>query len=100
MTPFVVKVNGNNNFTVVAIGTPDWRYTLDLGAGIALVSRRQFAQQNVGGPVQAALTLGLSARLYGPFTAGYRFMHYSDAGAFGPHTIGADFHMLELTYRY
>jgi len=27
-------------------------------------------------------------------------MHYSDAGAYGPHTIGADFHMVELIYRF
>ena len=32
--------------------------------------------------------------------AGYRFLHYSDAGFYGEHTIGADFHMIELTFRF
>ena len=38
--------------------------------------------------------------IYRRFGAGYRFMHYSDAGVFGSHTIGADLHMLDLTYRF
>jgi hypothetical protein len=38
--------------------------------------------------------------LYDRFGIGYRFMHYSDAGAYGANTIGADFHMVELKYRF
>ena len=54
----------------------------------------------MGGPVQAALTLGVSVPVYERFAVGYRFMHYSDGGAYGSDTIGADFHMLELSYRF
>ena len=85
---------------VLAIGTHDGRFTLDLGLGFALLSRHRYAQQDFGGPVQFALTVGLSAPVYERVGVGYRFLHYSDAGAYGRGTIGADFHMLELIYRF
>jgi hypothetical protein len=44
--------------------------------------------------------VGVSVPLYGRVGVGYRFMHYSDGGAYGEHTIGADFHMIELIYRF
>ena len=85
---------------VLAIGTRDGRFTLDLGVGLALLSRHRYAQQDYGGPLQFALTLGLSVPLYERVGLGYRFLHYSDAGAYGHGTIGADFHMIELNYRF
>lgn len=83
-----------------ALGTEDGRYTIDLGAGLALVSETRFAQQDFGGPLQFSLTAGASVPLYREFGVGYRFMHYSDAGLHGNHTIGVDFHMLELIHRF
>jgi hypothetical protein len=56
--------------------------------------------QDFGGPLQFALTLGIEVPLYGHAAAGYRFMHYSDAGFYAPGTIGADMHMVELLYRF
>jgi hypothetical protein len=85
---------------VLAIATQDGRFTLDLGAGLALLSRHRYAQQDYGGPLQFALTLGFSIPLYERVGVGYRFLHYSDASAYGSGTIGADFHMLELIYRF
>ncbi|WP_171160230.1 acyloxyacyl hydrolase [Usitatibacter palustris] len=85
---------------VLAFGTEDGRFTLDLGAGAALLSRHQFGTQDFGRPFQFALTFGVSAPLYDRVGVGYRFMHYSDAGLHGPHTTGADLHMIELTYRF
>jgi hypothetical protein len=85
---------------VLAFGLPDWRFTLDLGAGLAFMSRHHYAQQDFGGPVQAALTLGFSVPLYERIGVGYRFLHYSDGGAYGSGTIGADFHTIELLYRF
>ena len=85
---------------MLAIGTQDGRFTLDMGVGIALLSRHRYAQQDYGGPLQAALTLGFSVPLYERVAVGYRFLHYSDAGAYGHDTIGADFHMIELIYRF
>ena len=85
---------------VVALGTRDGKFTVDLGAGVAVLSQSKFGQQDFGGPVQAALTFGVGIPLYQRFGVGYRFMHYSDGGAYGPNTIGADLHTVELIYRF
>jgi hypothetical protein len=85
---------------LVALGSRDGRFTLDMGAGGALLSRRHFGTQDFGGYFQPALTAGLGVPLFKKLGVGYRFLHYSDAGIYGPHTIGADIHMLELTYRF
>lgn len=83
----------------LAFGSADAGWNFDLGAGLALLSRHEFAQQDFGGYAQFALTAGLGAPLTRRLGIGYRFMHYSDAGIYGE-TIGADFHMVELFWRY
>lgn len=85
---------------MVAFGTRDGRFTVDLGAGVAVLSQTKFGQADFGGSVQGALTFGVGIPLYQRFGVGYRFMHYSDWGAYGPNTIGADLHTVELTYRF
>jgi hypothetical protein len=85
---------------VVAFGTRDGRFTLDLGAGLAVLSQARFGQADFGGSVQGALTAGVSIPIYQQFGVGYRYMHYSDWGAYGPNTVGADLHMVELIYRF
>ncbi len=85
---------------VLAFGSQDRRFTADLGAGLALLSKHRYAQQDFGGHLQFALTFGVGVPLYRRVGVGYRFMHYSDAGAYGSDTIGADFHMVELIYRF
>jgi len=85
---------------VLAFGSQDGRFTLDFGAGLALISETRYAQQDFGGPLQGALTFGASIPLYRQLGVGYRFQHYSDASAYGSGTIGVDFHMVELTYRF
>lgn len=85
---------------LVALGSQDGRFTLDMGAGGALLSRHKFGTQDYGGYFQFVLTAGVGVPLYKGLGVGYRFLHYSDAGIYGPHTTGADLHMLELTYRF
>lgn len=85
---------------VLAFGTRDGRFNFDVGAGLALLSRSQFGQQDFGGNLQGSLTLGISVPLSRQFGVGYRFMHYSDAGVYGNDTTGADLHTLELIYRF
>ncbi len=85
---------------VLALGSQDGRLTLDLGIGGALLSKYRFGTQDYGGPFQFALTLGTGVPLYERLGLGYRFMHYSDAGINGSNTTGADFHMVEFTYRF
>jgi len=84
----------------LAFGRLDKRFTVELGVGLALLSKHRFAQQEYGGPLQFALSFGVGVPLYRRVGVGYRFMHYSDAGLYGSDTIGADFHMVELIYRY
>jgi hypothetical protein len=85
---------------LIAFGTQDGRFTIDVGAGVAAMSQSEFAEQDFGGLVQGALTFGVSIPVYKRFGVGYRFMHYSDWGAYGPTTIGADLHTLEVIYRF
>ena len=85
---------------LLALGSQDGKFTLDIGAGGALLSRHHFGTQDFGGPFQFALTLGVGVPLFDPLGVCYRYLHYSDAGINGPHTTGADLHMLELTYRF
>ncbi len=84
----------------LALARHDGWLTLDLGVGLALLSRHRFPQQDFGGALQFALTFGVAVGVYRQLGVGYRFIHYSDGAAYGAHTIGADFHMLELTYRF
>lgn len=85
---------------VLALGSQDGRFTLDMGIGGALLSKHRFGTQDYGGPFQFALTLGAGVPLYEHLGLGCRFLHYSDAGTNGSHTTGADFHMVEFTYRF
>ncbi len=84
----------------LTFGSADGRFVLDVGAGAALLSRYRFGEQDYGGPFQFALTVGASIPLYKKLGVGYRYLHYSDAGIHGEHSIGADFHMIEISYRF
>jgi hypothetical protein len=85
---------------LIALGSQDGRFTLDMGAGGALLSRHRFGTQDFGGNFQFALTAGAGVPLFARLGVGYRFLHYSDAGIYGPNNTGADLHMLELIYRF
>lgn len=84
----------------VVFGSKDGRFTFDMGVGGALFTRYQFGSQDYGGPFQFALTAGVGVPLYDRLGVAYRFQHYSDASLNGDNTIGADFHMIELNYRF
>lgn len=101
----VLRGANKNALTVSAIpeltfGSEDGRYTLDLGIGGAAFSRYKFGVQDFGGYFQFALTFGGSVPVNESLGIGYRFLHYSDAGGYGPHTTGADFHMIEFVHRF
>jgi hypothetical protein len=85
---------------VLALGTLNRRITVDAGAGLAVLSAHRYGQQDFGGYVQFALTVGAEVPLYKRMGVGYRFMHYSDAGLYSDHTVGADLHMLGLIYHF
>lgn len=100
-------LDGPNENALVASAIPvlafvmrDAQLVVDLGVGLALLSEHRYEQQDYGGPLQFALTLGVGVPVTQRFGLGYRFLHYSDAGVYGAKTIGADFHMVEMMYRY
>ena len=84
----------------LAVVNRDLQLAVEFGVGLALLSRHDYGAQDYGGPLQFALTFGVSVPVHRRIGIGYRFMHYSDAGAYGSHTIGADFHMLEVIYHF
>ena len=105
MSAGVLRGANKNALTVSAIpeltfGSEDGRYTLDLGIGGAVFSKYKFGVQDFGGYFQFALTFGGSVPVNESLGIGYRFLHYSDAGGYGPHTTGADFHMIEFVHRF
>ena len=84
----------------IAFGDKRGRISLEIGGGAALLSQYEFANQNLGGPLQlvwdTALRLGLSK----DFGVGYCFQHISDATVYGSNSRGFDLHMIELFYRF
>ncbi|MBW7469687.1 acyloxyacyl hydrolase [Marinobacter sp. M216] len=101
----LLRGSGKNALVVslipeLTLGSKGGRFVLDLGVGGALFSRWRFGTQDYGGPFQFALTSGVAIPLYRNLGLGYRFLHYSDAGVNGPDTTGADFHMIEFSYRF
>jgi len=74
--------------------------SLEVGGGGALLSQHQFAHQNVGGTFQLVWDAAVRAQVYGGIGVGYWFHHMSDAGLYGRDAHGADFHMVEASYRF
>jgi hypothetical protein len=85
---------------LLAFGTPDGRFALDAGVGLGLLGEHEWGQQDFGGPAQFAITFGVQAPVYRRLGAGYRFMHYSDAGLYADDTVGADLHMGVLSWHF
>jgi hypothetical protein len=83
----------------MAFGLRDNLLSLDLGAGIALLSRYEFGRQDMGGPFQFVLTMGLTVPISKNLGAGYRLHHLSDAGLYDGGK-GVDVHMLEIVYKF
>lgn len=83
-----------------ALGDRDGRLAFDCGVGMGYLSRHRFGPQDFGGPFQFALTAGASLPLWQRYEAGYRFLHYSDAGTNGSDTVGADLHLVEIGWRF
>ena len=84
----------------IAFYKPSWRMMIDLGAGLAALTRYHFDEQNMGGPVQIVGHGGLSFDLGWNLFAGWRFHHISDATFYGKHSKGVDINFLELRYHF
>jgi len=84
----------------IVLGKKDGWLSLEFGGGSALLSQYQFATQNMGGTFQFVADMAVRAKVYGGLGLGYWFHHMSDAGLYGRDAHGADFHMIEVSYRF
>ncbi len=74
--------------------------SFDAGAGLGVFSRYKFGVQNFGGPVQIVATIGITINPVAHAYAGFRAQHFSDAGVYGPDSLGVDMYIVEIGYRF
>ena len=74
--------------------------TFDAGAGAGFFSNYTFGVQDFGGPVQIVATSGIRVNPFPHAYAGFRLQHFSDAGLYGPSSLGVDMYIVELGYRF
>lgn len=84
----------------VVFGKKDGWLSLEVGGGGALLSQHRFAHQGAGGSFQLVWDVAVRAKVYRGIGVGYWFHHISDAGMYGRDAHGADFHMIEVSYRF
>ncbi len=74
--------------------------TFDTGIGAAFFSNHKFGVQDFGGPVQFVATSGIRVSPFSHAYTGFRVQHFSDAGLYGPSSLGVDMYIMELGYRF
>lgn len=82
------------------LGKKDGWLSLEVGGGGAFLSQHNFTNQNMGGHFQLVADMAVRAKVYRGIGVGYWFHHISDAGLYGRDNRGADFHMIEFSYRF
>lgn len=74
--------------------------SFDAGAGGGLFSRYQFGSQDFGGPAQFVATIGIRVSPFTHSYAGFRLLHFSDAGLYGSGSLGVDLYVFEVGYKF
>lgn len=74
--------------------------SFDAGAGAGLFSRYQFGSQSFGGPAQFVGTIGIRVSPFTHSYAGFRLLHFSDAGLYGSNSLGVDLYIFEVGYKF
>lgn len=74
--------------------------SFDAGAGLGLYPRYKFGEQNFGGPAQIVATIGITVNPVPHGYAGVRAQHFSDAGVYGPNSLGVDMYIVEIGYKF
>jgi len=74
--------------------------TFDAGAGAGFFTNHKFGEQDFGGPVQIAATVGVRVNPFSHAYTGFRVQHFSDAGLYGSSSLGVDMYVVELGYRF
>jgi Lipid A 3-O-deacylase (PagL) len=84
----------------LALNGWEGRVTFDAGAGAGFFSNYRFGAQDFGGPVQIVATSGIRVSPFPHAYTGFRVQHFSDAGIYGPSSLGVDMYIVELGYRF
>ena len=84
----------------LALSGWDGLLSFDVGTGLGFLPRYKFGVQNFGGPVQIIATVGLTLNPVAHAYAGVRAQHFSEAGVYGPNSLGVDMYIVEMGYRF
>lgn len=84
----------------LALSGWDGLVTVDAGVGAGFFSNYKFGEQDFGGPVQIVATTGVRINPFSHAYAGFRVQHFSDAGIYGPTSLGVDMYIVEAGYRF
>jgi hypothetical protein len=74
--------------------------SLDVGAGLGFLPKYNFGDQDFGGPVQFITTTGIIVSPIAHVYAGFRLLHFSDAGIYGANALGVDMYIVEFGYKF
>lgn len=74
--------------------------SFDAGAGGGFFSRDQYGSQSFGGPAQFVATIGIRFSPFSHSYAGFRLLHFSDAGLYGSNSLGVDMYIFEIGYKF
>ena len=84
----------------LALSGWDGFVTFDAGVGAGFFSNYKFGVQDFGGPAQIVATTGVRVNPFSHAYTGFRVQHFSDAGLYGPSSLGVDMYIVELGYRF
>ena len=84
----------------LALSGWDGLVTFDAGAGAGFFSNYKFGEQDFRGPAQIVATIGVRINPFSHAYAGFRLQHFSDAGLYGPSSLGVDLYIVEAGYRF
>lgn len=85
---------------VLALSGWNGLVTLDTGVGAGFFSNHKFGIQDFAGPVQIVAISGIRVNPFPHAYTGFRVQHFSDAGLYGPSSLGVDMYILELGYQF
>jgi hypothetical protein len=100
-----VLEGGGNTGLVVSVGpglyltSAHKRLLLEAGVNPSFVSEDKYGREDIGGPIQFTVYVGLSWRFYRAWGVDYRLQHMSNAGIYAENP-GINQHMFGLIYYF
>ena len=84
---------------VLIFGFWENRMSLRFGISPTVISRDDYGDEELGGPIQFTSHIGLAVRIYRGVDVGYRLQHMSNAGLYNRNP-GLNLHMIEISWRF